>query len=95
MYIRHIYKFIYNLLINKRAENKRTNLGNIYFEKIYINKTIMAKANTTWFIKQNGTNWGIIYNIIRIITSIIVIIINKNFEFERNVRKIDLSAQCV
>jgi len=27
--------------------NKRTNLGKIYFEKTYINKTITANANTT------------------------------------------------
>lgn len=42
--------------MNKRVVNKRTNLGNMYFEKTYINKTIAVKANTTWFIKQNGTN---------------------------------------
>ena len=39
--------FIYSLLINKRVANKRTNVGNIYLEKMYINKTSVAKANTT------------------------------------------------
>jgi len=42
---------IYNLLIKRRVVNKRTNLGNIYFEKTYINKTMIVNANTTWFIK--------------------------------------------
>ena len=42
---------VYNLLMKRRVENKRTNLGKIYFEKTYINKTIMVNANTTWFIK--------------------------------------------
>ena len=39
--------YIYNLLIKRRVANKRTNLGNIYFEKTYIKKTIMANAKTT------------------------------------------------
>jgi len=33
--------------MKRRVENKRTNLGKIYFEKTYINKTIMVNANTT------------------------------------------------
>ena len=36
----------YNLLINVRVENKRINLGNIYFEKTYVNKTRILNANT-------------------------------------------------
>ena len=42
---------IYNLLMKSLVENKRTNLGNIYFEKMYINNTITVNANDTWFIK--------------------------------------------
>lgn len=41
----------YNLLINTRVINKRTNLGNIYFENTYIITTSNIKANVTWFIK--------------------------------------------
>ena len=47
-YNRFIY---YNLLINIRDINKRTNLGNIYFEKTYIIITNNIKANVTWFMK--------------------------------------------
>jgi hypothetical protein len=43
--------YIYNLLIKRRVVNKRTNLGNMYFEQTYTNKTITVNANTTWFIK--------------------------------------------
>lgn len=46
--IKYIY---YNLLINIRLKNKRTNLGKIYFEKIYIIIISNIKANVTWFIK--------------------------------------------
>ena len=42
---------IYNLLMKSLVENKRTNLGKIYFEETYINKTITVNANDTWFIK--------------------------------------------
>lgn len=41
----------YNLLINIRVVNKRTNLGNIYFENTYIIITSKIKAKVTWFIK--------------------------------------------
>ena len=54
------YSYVYNLLINKRVANKRTNLGKIYFEKTYTNKTNIVKAKTTWFIKKKDTSWGII-----------------------------------
>ena len=37
----------YNLLINIRDINKRTNLGNIYFEKTYIIIAINTKAKLT------------------------------------------------
>ena len=33
--------------MNKRAANKRTNLGNIYLEKTYTNSTNITNANTT------------------------------------------------
>jgi len=41
----------YNLLINIRDINKRTNLGNMYFESTYKITTRDTKAKTTWFIK--------------------------------------------
>ena len=41
------YSYVYNLLINKRVANKRTNLGKIYFEKTNTNKTNIVKAKTT------------------------------------------------
>ena len=53
----------YNLLINTRVANKRTNLGNIYLENTYINKTRVVNVNTTSLIKKKGTNCGIIINI--------------------------------
>lgn len=51
--------YIYNLLINVRAANKRRNLGNMYLENAYINNTNIINANTTWLIKKKGTSWGI------------------------------------
>ena len=42
---------LYNLLINTRDVNRRTNLGKIYFEKTYIITTRSINANVTWFIK--------------------------------------------
>lgn len=44
-------RIYYNLLINIRVINKRTNLGKMYFENTYINTTSNAKAKVTWFIK--------------------------------------------
>jgi hypothetical protein len=41
----------YNLVMKTRVKNKRTNLGRIYFEKIYIIATSKIKANVTWFMK--------------------------------------------
>jgi hypothetical protein len=49
MYTTYIY--VYNLLIKTRVKNKRTNLGNIFFEKIYIIIIKIIKVNNTWFIK--------------------------------------------
>jgi len=43
--------FDYNLLMNKRLKNKRTNLGKINLDKIYIITTSRTKAKVTWFIK--------------------------------------------
>ena len=37
----------YNLLINIRDVNRRTNLGKIYFEKTYIITTRSINANVT------------------------------------------------
>lgn len=55
---------IYKRLICKRDFNKRTILGNIYFEKKYIIKTNSEKLNVTWFTKKKGTSWGIFFNTI-------------------------------
>ena len=52
----------YNLLINTRVANKRTNLGNIYLENTYTNRTSIVNANTTSLIKKKGTNCGIFMN---------------------------------
>lgn len=41
----------YNLLINIREINKRTNLGNMYFENTYIIITSNINAKVTWLIK--------------------------------------------
>lgn len=51
--------YIYSLLTNVRAANKRRNLGKMYLENAYINNTNIINANTTWFMKKNGTNCGI------------------------------------
>jgi len=42
---------IYNFTIKIRDVNKRTNLGNIYFENTYIIMINNIKAKVTWFIK--------------------------------------------
>ena len=44
-FIKQIYGAckVYNLLMKRRVENKRTNLGKIYFEKTYI--IIESKIN--------------------------------------------------
>jgi hypothetical protein len=43
--------FFYNFVTNIRLKNKRTNLGKIYLEKIYIINISKIKAKTIWFIK--------------------------------------------
>lgn len=43
--------FNYNLLINTRVINKRTNLPKVYLENTYIVITSNIKANVIWFIK--------------------------------------------
>lgn len=61
-YIEYYNKnFYYNILICRRVFNKRTNLGNIYFENIYIINTSNKKLKVTWFTKKKGTNCGILY----------------------------------
>lgn len=37
--------------IKLRDKNKRTNLGNIYFDNMYIVKTIITKVNVISFTK--------------------------------------------
>jgi len=37
----------YNLLINTRLKNRRTNLGNIYFENMYTKITNNTKIKVT------------------------------------------------
>ena len=57
--IKYINNYIYYLFIELsksfeikvRDKNKRTNLGNIYLDSIYIVITITAKAKVTSFIK--------------------------------------------
>jgi len=39
----------YNLLIKIRVKNKRTKLGNIYFDDTYIIIINRTNANVTWF----------------------------------------------
>lgn len=52
---------VYNLLIKIRDMNKRTNLGNIYFENVYIRIISNIKAKTTSLKKKKGTNCGIYF----------------------------------
>jgi len=47
----------------KRVLNKRTNLGNIYFENMYIINTSNKKLKVTWFTKKKGTNCGILFKL--------------------------------
>jgi hypothetical protein len=45
----------------KRDLNKRTNLGNMYLENMYIITVKSIKLNVTWFTKKKGINCGILY----------------------------------
>ena len=49
----------YNLLINIREKNKRTNLGKRYLLNIYVKKINNIKAKIIWFTKKKGINCGI------------------------------------
>lgn len=49
------------MLIKTRVENKRTNLGKVYFENTYIIIISNMKAKVTWFIKLKGTNCGMFF----------------------------------
>ena len=60
----------YNLLINTRVANKRTNLGNIYLEKKYISTTIIVNVNATSLIKKKGTSCGIKIKLYKVVTYI-------------------------
>jgi hypothetical protein len=53
-----IFNF-YNKLINVRLKNKRTNLGKIYLDIIYIINISNINVNITWLKKKKGTNCGI------------------------------------
>lgn len=44
----------------KRVLNKRTNLGNKYFENIYIIIVNNTKLNITWLTKKKGISCGIL-----------------------------------
>ena len=44
----------------KRVLNKRTNLGNKYFENVYIIIVSKTKLNITWLTKKKGINCGIV-----------------------------------
>jgi len=53
-----VFLFDSNVFKNTRVLNRRTNLGNIYFENRYIIKTNSRKLYVTWFTKKNGTSCG-------------------------------------
>jgi len=44
----------YKLFMCKRVLNKRTNLGNKYFENVYIIIVNNKKLNITWLTKKKG-----------------------------------------
>ena len=48
----------YALKIIARVENRRTNLGKIYFENKYIINIISENAKITSFIKKKGISCG-------------------------------------
>jgi hypothetical protein len=43
-----------------RVLKRRTNLGKMYLENIYIMTISKVKAKATWFRKKNGTNCGML-----------------------------------
>lgn len=86
---------VYNLLIKIRDTNKRTNLGKIYFENVYIKTISNIKAKTTSFIKKKGTNCGIYFfftalmnkKIIIFLTIFFSIYLNIYYKYERGITK--------
>ena len=56
-----VYPLYYNykLFMCKRVLKRRTNLGNKYFENVYIIIVNNKKLNITWLTKKKGTSWGI------------------------------------
>ena len=55
----HHHHYFYNKLINIRLKNKRTNLGKIYLDIIYIINISNINVKVTWLRKKKGTNCGI------------------------------------
>jgi hypothetical protein len=53
------YHYFYKKLINIRLKNKRTNLGKIYLDIIYIINISNINVKNTWLRKKKGTNCGI------------------------------------
>ena len=48
----------YSLDMKTRVLNRRTNLGRMYLENMYIMAMSKLKAKATWFRKKNGTSCG-------------------------------------
>jgi len=61
--ITYLYLLNYNLFINIRVINKRTNLGKIYLLNVKTKKANKIKVKIAWFTKKNGINCGIVYYI--------------------------------
>jgi hypothetical protein len=59
----YLYSLNYNLFINIRVINKRTNLGKIYLLNVKTKKINKIKVKSAWFTKKNGINCGIVYYI--------------------------------
>ena len=55
-----IFIFDYNLFINKRVINKRTNLGKIYLLNVKTKIINKIKVKSAVFTKKNGINCGIV-----------------------------------
>ena len=53
-------KINYNLFINIRVINRRTNLGKIYLLNVKTKIVNKIKVKNAWFTKKNGINCGII-----------------------------------
>ena len=56
----YIQEINYNLFINIRVINKRTNLGKIYLLNVKTKTVNIIKVKSAWLKKKKGINWGII-----------------------------------